>query len=169
MKAELIERRTKVIFSSKHVHVCCETKTVWHSQLSGHPVPIQAPVQVAFQYIPCSATALVWLISCSLEQMSGLTSPLPSWHTILIWRNPEWQFRETLTILLCGCAPSAKDEMSDKLEAVSHFSKWCTLQVVANSLQVVPLHLAGRFLEATTFFSLLYYGWMRILTWVLKH
>lgn len=38
-------------------------------------------LQVAGKDIPCSATVLPWLISCSVEQMSGLTSRLASSRT----------------------------------------------------------------------------------------
>lgn len=93
------EGEQNVIFKSKHVHVCSETKCVWHSELLEHPVPIHTPKQVAGKNIPCSATVLAWLISCSLEQTSGPTSLHASSRTTWTWRHAMWQTRETLTIL----------------------------------------------------------------------
>lgn len=94
------EREQNVIFKSQHVHVCSETKCVWHSELSLHPVPIlHPPIQVAGKNIPCSATVQAGLISCSVKQLSGWTSLLISPCTTMMWRHVTWQCRETLTVL----------------------------------------------------------------------
>lgn len=58
--------RTKCNFQIKtRPTFCSETKSVRHTEQSEHPVPRHSPAQVAGKTLPCSATVLAWLISCS--------------------------------------------------------------------------------------------------------
>lgn len=155
-----------VIFKSKHVRVCYETKCVWHSEPSEHPVPIHTFIQMAGKNIPCSATVLYWLISYSAEQMSVLTSLLASSRNTLIWRNVLWQTRETLTILdVWVCSERGRWDRWQIRSCQSHYP----LEQAANFTQVFPpllvnpegfLHATG--LVWTKLHSLPYYvmrGW----------